>query len=186
MKTPLLAAVVAALPLAAWAVQGKSVSDRIDLAPGKELRIVVNTADLVLEPSSSTIASYQIDFVAGSYGIFSSGPSQKAYDASTAVYDRKTGVLSVHAEKDLVARARIFVPEGAALSLTVTDGKAAIRARSGKTAAELANGLLSFDSSKSSCWTASVDSGIARGRSSRPCGNPVATIHLKNGILTVD
>lgn len=189
MKTQILAVVLAAVPAAAWAVQGKSVSDHALPEAGQEIRIAVDSADLIVESSASASLTYQVDFVTESVGIFSSGPSQKAYDSSTASFDRKTGVLNIHAADGLVARARIFVPDASALAVSVKTGKATVNARAGKTVVDMDNGLLTFDASKipaSSCFETTVDNGLARGRKARSCANPTAIIHLQNGIVTVE
>ncbi|MFI5350440.1 MAG: hypothetical protein ACHQ2Z_12910 [Elusimicrobiota bacterium] len=188
MKTQILAVVLAVLPAASWAVQGKSVSDQLVL--GKDgVRIVVDSADMILESSTAANASYRVDFVSESHGLFSTKPSQKAYDGSTASYDRKTGVLNIHAEDGLTARTRITVPPGAALAVSIKNGKASIGARSGKTTVEMDNGLLSFDASKvpaTSCYQLIVDNGLTRGRKGRICANPTAVFHLLNGIATAE
>jgi hypothetical protein len=189
MKTHILAVVLAVLPAVSWAAQGKSVSDQIVL--GKDgVRIVIDSADMFLESSSNAAKpSYQVDFVSESHGLFSSGPSQKDYDRSSASYDRKTGVLNIHAEDGLTARVRVSIPAGAALAVSIKNGKASIGARSGKTTVDMENGLLSFDASKvpaSSCYQMTVDNGLTRGRKGRICANPSAVVHLLNGIATVE
>lgn len=183
-----LAAVLVLLPASSWALQGKSVSDHVALREGKEIRIVVDSGDLILEASSAPTLSYQVDFVSESYGLFHSGPSQKAYDRSDASYDREAGVLKIHADDGLVAKGRIYVPSQEALEVTIQNGKASISARPGKTSVEMDNGLLTFDASKvpAGCFQTVVDNGWARGRSASSCAAPTAILHLKNGILTVE
>jgi hypothetical protein len=181
-----IAVVVALLPASAGAVQGKSLSDRVFLEPKVEARVEIDRADLTLESSSAPSLGYEVDFVTESVSIFGWGPSQKAYDKCTAVFDHKTGALLVHAEPGLVARIRLWLPADHSVRVTIKDGKASIGARAGRTAVEMDNGLLSFDASlipASSCVEAQVDSGLLMGGKSGSCADATAKLHLKDGLL---
>jgi hypothetical protein len=191
VKPPLkiaLAVVLAALPASAWAVQGKTLSDRISLESRAGISIAADRVDIVVEASPARTLGYEVDFVPASRGVFSQKPSQEAYDKSTAAFDRKTGVLSIHAEEGVLARIRVSVPVDRTLGLKMENGRASIGARSGRTTVEMGNGMLSFDASQvpaSSCVAARVDHGFILGGRSGSCKESTASLHLKNGILKV-
>lgn len=185
MKKSILA-VLLVLPTMASALDAKSVSERIAVDATEEFSIQIDKGQAVINPSSSSSVSYQVDFMPDSFS--GRGPSLKDYEDSGASYDKATKTLTIRCGQNVRAQVRIGLPVAQTASLSLEDGIAEIGAHAGRLKAFVRNGMIRFDGSAlpaKACVVGVAKHGHVSNSRGGECMDPLVLLRVTNGTISV-
>ena len=185
----LLIAMTLTWPLRAQALGGKILSDQAQLKSGTEVRIVVDSGRVIVLPSTSSLMTYQVEFVPSQSGWFGpKSPTSESYENSGASYSQDKGTLTIHTGEHLNAQVKIYLPAAQPVDLMLMEGVADIGALTGRLKAFVQNGTLRYDSSalpKDSCVLTIARHGTASNTKESDCMEPDALLRVSNGYVSV-